>query len=187
MNEDRIAQTIRDVLPQVWAIFTQSVNVVVSIFTSFIILLYTFFILLDYEAIAKGWIKLVPVKHRDTTIKIVNDVQEGMNKYFRGQAVVAFCVGILFSIGFLIIDFPLVDIILCIFSLLHCTGHTRRIDCSQSNGENNRSEPCYHSFVLVCLGSIDGNCRNDYRLAVHQLNAFLLSTIHSYKRKGIFE
>lgn len=49
-----------------------------------------FFILLDYEAIAKGWIKLVPVKHRDTTIKIVNDVQEGMNKYFRGQAVVAF-------------------------------------------------------------------------------------------------
>ena len=39
--------------------------------------------------------------------KIVNDVQEGMNKYFRGQAVVAFCVGILFSIGFLIIDFPL--------------------------------------------------------------------------------
>lgn len=224
LNEDRIAQTIRDVLPQVWAIFTLSVNVVVSIFTSFIILLYTFFILLDYEAIAKGWIKLVPVKHRDTTIKIVNDVQEGMNKYFRGQAVVAFCVGILFSIGFLIIDFPLaigfglfigllnmvpylqliafipsiaqscryrrkflVDIILCIFSLLHCTGHTRRIDCSQSNGENNRSEPCYHSFVLVCLGSIDGNCRNDYRLAVHQLNAFLLSTIHSYKRKGIFE
>lgn len=42
LNEDRIAQTIRDVLPQVWAIFTQSVNVVVSIFTSFIILLYTF-------------------------------------------------------------------------------------------------------------------------------------------------
>jgi predicted PurR-regulated permease PerM len=30
-----------------------------------------------------------------------------MNKYFRGQAMVAFCVGILFSIGFLIIDFPM--------------------------------------------------------------------------------
>ena len=30
-----------------------------------------------------------------------------MNRYFRGQALVAFCVGILFSIGFLIIDFPL--------------------------------------------------------------------------------
>ena len=30
-----------------------------------------------------------------------------MNKYFRGQAFVALCVGILFSIGFLIIDFPM--------------------------------------------------------------------------------
>ena len=30
-----------------------------------------------------------------------------MNKYFRGQAMVAFCVGVLFSIGFLIIDFPM--------------------------------------------------------------------------------
>lgn len=30
-----------------------------------------------------------------------------MNKYFRGQALVALCVGILFSIGFLIIDFPM--------------------------------------------------------------------------------
>ena len=30
-----------------------------------------------------------------------------MNKYFRGQAMIATCVGILFSIGFLIIDFPL--------------------------------------------------------------------------------
>ena len=30
----------------------------------------------------------------------------GMNQYFRGQVLVAFCVGVLFSIGFLIIDFP---------------------------------------------------------------------------------
>ncbi len=30
-----------------------------------------------------------------------------MNKYFRGQAIVAACVGVLFSIGFLIIGFPM--------------------------------------------------------------------------------
>jgi predicted PurR-regulated permease PerM len=39
--------------------------------------------------------------------RIVTDVKEGMNRYFRGQSLVAFLVGILFSIGFLIIDFPL--------------------------------------------------------------------------------
>ena len=51
---------------------------------------YTFFILLDYEAIARGWIKLIPARHREMTVHIVTDVQDGMNKYFRGQAFVAF-------------------------------------------------------------------------------------------------
>lgn len=107
LNEENFTQTMRNILPQVWSLFTQSVNIIVSVFTSFIILLYTFFILLDYEAIARGWIKLLPVKHREMTVRIITDVQDGMNKYFRGQAFVALCVGILFSIGFLIIDFPL--------------------------------------------------------------------------------
>ena len=40
-------------------------------------------------------------------MQLVHDVEDGMNKYFRGQACVAFCVGVLFSIGFLIIDFPM--------------------------------------------------------------------------------
>lgn len=107
LSEENLAQTIRSVLPKAWSILTQSVNVLFSIFALFIILLYTFFILLDYEGIASGWIGLVPAKYRKMTTRIVNDVKEGMNKYFRGQALVAFLVGVLFSIGFLIIDFPL--------------------------------------------------------------------------------
>ena len=35
------------------------------------------------------------------------DVKNGMNAYFRGQSLIALLVGILFSIGFLIIDFPM--------------------------------------------------------------------------------
>lgn len=107
LNEENIAETLRSLLPKAWSIFTRSINILVSIFATFIILLYTFFILLDYEKIAKGWSGLVPNKYRETTVRIVNDVKEGMNRYFRGQALVAFLVGILFSIGFLIIDFPL--------------------------------------------------------------------------------
>lgn len=47
------------------------------------------------------------MKYRSFVTGIMNDVKDGMNRYFRGQAFVALCVGILFSIGFLIIDFPL--------------------------------------------------------------------------------
>ncbi len=107
LNQEYLAQAIRNILPQAWSILTQSVNIIIGIFTSFIILLYTFFILLDYESIASGWIGFIPIKFRDKVTRIVNDVKEGLNKYFRGQALVALSVGILFSIGFSIIDFPL--------------------------------------------------------------------------------
>ena len=107
LSERNLAQTIQSILPKAWSIFTQSVNMIFSIFTAFIVLLYMFFILLDYETIATGWINLVPAKYREMTVRIVNDVKEGMNRYFRGQALVAFLVGNLFCIGFLIIDFPL--------------------------------------------------------------------------------
>ena len=107
LDEENISNMARSLLPKAWNIFTQSVNLVASIFAAFIVLLYTFFILQDYETIASGWIGLVPLKYREMSIRIVNDVKDGMNRYFRGQALVAFLVGVLFSIGFLIIDFPL--------------------------------------------------------------------------------
>ena len=107
LSEENINQVLQNLLPKAWSIFTHSINIIISILAAFIILLYTFFILLDYEIIANGWTGLVPIKYREMTIRIVNDVKDGMNRYFRGQALVAFLVGILFSIGFLIIDFPL--------------------------------------------------------------------------------
>ena len=107
LNEENITNMIRSILPKAWNIFTQSVNIIASILAAFIVLLYTFFILLDYEAIGSGWTGLVPKKYREASIRIVNDVKDGMNRYFRGQALVAFLVGVLFSIGFVIIDFPL--------------------------------------------------------------------------------
>lgn len=107
LNDVNITQALKSILPKAWSLLSQSVSLIFSIFATFIVLLYMFFILLDYESIANGWIDLVPKKYRETTNRIVSDVKDGMNRYFRGQAVVAFSVGILFSIGFLIIDFPL--------------------------------------------------------------------------------
>jgi predicted PurR-regulated permease PerM len=62
---------------------------------------------MDYEKIFDGWIHLIPVGKRDFANMVANDVKSGMNAYFRGQSLIALLVGILFSIGFLIIDFPM--------------------------------------------------------------------------------
>lgn len=71
-----------------------------------IIVLYLFFILLDFERVSRGWQPYVPKKWRGIVLKLWSDLVYGMNQYFRGQALVALCVGILFSIGFVLIDFP---------------------------------------------------------------------------------
>ncbi|WP_308552444.1 AI-2E family transporter [uncultured Mediterranea sp.] len=106
-QEKSLLDALQEAMPPLWSLVTESINLLYGIFTVFIILLYIVFILLDYESIADGWPRLLPVKYRSFVTGIMNDVKDGMNRYFRGQAFVALCAGILFSIGFLIIDFPL--------------------------------------------------------------------------------
>lgn len=107
ITTDNIVSAIQKLLPKVWTLLSTSYNIILAIFTLFIIILYLFFILLDYEQIANGWITLLPKKYQGMALRLTTDIKTSMNRYFRGQTLVAFCVGILFSIGFLIIDFPL--------------------------------------------------------------------------------
>ena len=108
------ALTINDVssliergLPQVLNLISNSVNTLVGIIASLISVLYLFFILKDYEQLSHGIIHMVPPTKREIVHGVLKDVEKGMNAYFRGQSLIALCVGILFAIGFLIIDFPL--------------------------------------------------------------------------------
>ena len=107
LNSSDILTALKETLPRVWGLLAESVNILFSFFTVFMVLLYVVFILWDYESIATGWVHLVPPRYRPFVVGVFNDVKDGMNRYFRGQALVAFCVGILHAVGFLIIDFPL--------------------------------------------------------------------------------
>lgn len=107
LSQDNFTQLLKSALPKLWVILSESVSLIFNLFALFIIGLYVVFILLDYESLASGWISLLPKKYRPATLGLVHDIQYGMNRYFRGQALIAALVGIMFSIGFLIIDFPL--------------------------------------------------------------------------------
>jgi predicted PurR-regulated permease PerM len=107
VTQDGFINTVKETLPKVWDVIAQSISIVSSVFSLTMVVLYTLFILLDYEKFTNGWAQLLPRRYRPFAKRLVADVEEGMNKYFRGQAVVAFCVGVLFSIGFLIIGFPM--------------------------------------------------------------------------------
>jgi predicted PurR-regulated permease PerM len=107
LNEQSITSAVKDALPRLWNMIYETFNVVLSVIASLIVLLYLFFILMDYENISNGWIEFIPRKKRHFFATLASDVERGMNGYFRGQALVALGVGTLFSIGFLIIGFPM--------------------------------------------------------------------------------
>ena len=107
LDSETIVQAVQKVVPKMWSLVATSYNIIIGIFAAFIMVLYYFFILLDYEQISGGWVNLIEAKHHRKVVALLNDVKDSMNHYFRGQSLVAFCVGVLFSIGFLIIDFPM--------------------------------------------------------------------------------
>ncbi len=107
IQEDNIMEALRVGMAQMWGLVSHTVNFTLGVLASCLMLMYLFFILLDYEVISYGWLKLIPAPRRAFAVMLADDVKNGMNAYFRGQALVALLVGILFSIGFLIIDFPL--------------------------------------------------------------------------------
>ena len=107
IQQDNVMDALQAGLTQAWNLIYQTLGFIVGIFTVFVVFLYMFFILLDYEKITTGFIHLIPSEQRPFATQLIGDVEKGMNSYFRGQSLIAFIVGILFSIGFLIIDFPL--------------------------------------------------------------------------------
>lgn len=102
-----VAEAVRSAMPKVFSVIGQTASVIISVVASLITLLYLFFILLDYEKLASGFIKIFPKRSRPFWHELIGDVEREMNNYIRGQSLVALCIGVLFCIGFTIIDFPM--------------------------------------------------------------------------------
>lgn len=102
-----VSDAIKSAMPKLFSVLGQTANVIISIVASLITLLYMFFILLDYEYLSSSWIKIFPKKVRPFWQSLMKDVERELNSYIRGQSLVALIMGILFCIGFTIIDFPM--------------------------------------------------------------------------------
>ena len=107
LNEKDLMSGLKEALPRVWNMLLSTANVLISIVSSLIALLYLVFMLNDYDRVKRGWIRFVPKSKRSMAKKIVSDIDNGMSGYFRGQALVALANCVLFSVGFMIIGFPM--------------------------------------------------------------------------------
>ena len=111
LSKENIEKAVKQIAPKMWIVLTNTFSILFSITIVFVIFLYFIFILLDYERIVNGWIRLIPERYRPFVQGLADDVEYSMNRYFRGQSLIALCVGILFAIGFKIVGFPLAVIL----------------------------------------------------------------------------
>ncbi len=107
LNPEEWGKLLESTLTQAWNILSGSITQIFNIVGWFIVLLYLVFIMIDYDKIITGFKTLIPQKYREITLSIFTDVEDGMNRYFRGQSLIALTVGILFSIGFVIVGLPM--------------------------------------------------------------------------------
>ena len=90
-----------------WSVVGGTMSVIFSIVSWFIVLLYMFFILLDFNKLSHSFKGAIPAKYRRMALRIFGDVADTMSRYFRGQAAVSFFVGVIFAIEFYIIGLPM--------------------------------------------------------------------------------
>ena len=107
LKSDDFSDTLKEAMPKVFSFIGHTWSVVMSIAASCIILLYMFFILLDYEYLSKNWIRIFPKSTHHFWQELAQDAANALNAYVRGQCLVALTMGILFCIGFTIIGFPM--------------------------------------------------------------------------------
>lgn len=107
LSREEWTSLIKDTLKSSWSLVSTSLVYMFSVLSWLIVILYLIFIMLDYERLMLSFKQLVPMRHRRRTFSIASDIKNAMNRYFRGQFIIAMSVGVLFSIGFLIIGLPM--------------------------------------------------------------------------------
>lgn len=121
LSNPEIQQTIKNLVPKLGSWISSGLSTLAGLAVVFVCLLYIIFLLIDYEKISKNWANYVPERYRHNIQTLMSDLDKHMNGYFRGQALIASIVGILFAIGFQIIGLPMgiaMGLIIGVFNLI---------------------------------------------------------------------
>ena len=73
LQQKDVSEAIRGAMPKLFSVIGKTANIILSIVASLITLLYLFFILLDYEKLSSGFIKLFPKKNRPFWRELISD------------------------------------------------------------------------------------------------------------------
>lgn len=107
LSREQWIELIKKSLSKTWSFIGSSLSFIFGLASWLIVVLYVLFIMVDYERLMLSFRQLVPMGQRQSVFRIFTDVRNAMNRYFRGQSLIAFLVGVMFAIGFYTIGLPL--------------------------------------------------------------------------------
>lgn len=127
LTQEQWTQLIKSSIASSWSFLSSSVAFIFGLVSWLIVILYVIFIMLDYDKLMLSFRQLIPLRHRHRVFRIFDDVKNAMNRYFRGQFFIASIVGILFSIGFLILGLPMGAILGIFIGILNMVPYLQLI------------------------------------------------------------
>ncbi len=127
LTKEQWINLINNVASGTWSVLGGTLSAILGIVTLLLVLMYMFFILLDYDKITHGFKAAIPPRYRRISFKIMRDVEQTMSRYFRGQAMVSLFVGIIFAIEFSIIGLPMAIVFGLLIGVLNMVPYLQLI------------------------------------------------------------
>jgi len=127
LKDENIMNGIKKLAPQLWDFINGSLDFVLGFAVVIIVFLYLIFILLDFENISASMLGIIPPKYKILITEIISDLDSGMNRYFRGQVLIALIVGTLFAIGFSFTGLPMAIIMGLLIGLLTMVPYLKAV------------------------------------------------------------
>jgi predicted PurR-regulated permease PerM len=127
LSRDEFLSMVKSTISSSWNFLTSSVAYVMGILSWLVTILYVIFVMLDYERLMLSFRQLIPHAHRRKVYHIVTDIKNAMNRYFRGQSLIAFLVGVMFAVGFYIIGLPMGIVLGLFIGLLNMVPYLQLI------------------------------------------------------------
>ncbi|MDO4790529.1 MAG: AI-2E family transporter [Porphyromonas sp.] len=113
-NMENLIKTLQQFLTKSVSILASTFSIIMSTTVVFLFFLYLIFIMMDYEKLNEGFMKLIPEHLKPFVREAGKSIEYYLTNYFKGQSLIALCVGVLLAIGYSIQGLPL-GILLGIF------------------------------------------------------------------------
>lgn len=99
-----VAETLQNTVTSIITGITGFISTITGVVLSIVIVPFILFYLLkDGEKLPEYTLKLLPPRFRDDTRDVFREADRQLSAYIQGQLIVAFCIGVMVYIGFLII------------------------------------------------------------------------------------